>query len=309
MVGVVARSYGRPPNEETGADMSEIDTRHDLEYKVGVRREWTVAAPGWERWFDTTEAAGAGRVITAVLLDRAALLAGDHVLDVGAGYGEPGLSAAVAVGPTGTVTCLDISGDMLAFAERRASGAGLSNVAFVEADIEDHPLDSGSFDVVLSRAALMYASDPLSTLRRLYAALRPGGRLAAAVWASPDKVAFATPVGVMVEMGVIAPPPPGPGPFALGADGLLETIVRDSGFIDVASGTAVAVYEAPSPEACTQWLRDVAPPIADLIADQPSKVQQDVWERVTEAWTAFQGDDGAVRLPCTAVWVSGRANA
>lgn len=298
-----------PPNDETGADMSETDIRHDRKYKAGVRREWTAAAPGWERWFDTTEAAGAGRAITAVLLDRTALHTGDDVLDVGAGYGEPGLSAAAVVGPTGTVTCLDISGDMLAFAERRASGVGLSNLSFVEADIEDHPLDAGSYDVVLSRAALMYATDPLSTLRRLHAALRPGGRLAAAVWASPDKVAFATPVAVMVEMGVIDPPPPGPGPFALGADGMLETIVRDSGFVDVASGTAVAVYETPSAEACTQWLRDVAPPIADLIADQPAPVQEDVWERVTEAWTAFQGDDGAVRLPCTAVWVSGRANA
>jgi SAM-dependent methyltransferase len=213
--------------------MSNTQTERELEYKASVRREWAMAAPGWERWFDTTEAPAAGHAITAVLLDQAALKTGNAVLDVGAGYGEPGLSAAALVGSTGRVTCLDISGDMLAFAERRAPDAGLTNVAFVEADIENHPLESRSYDVVLSRAGLMYASDPLSTLRQLHSSLRPGGRLAIAVWGSPDQVAFATPVAVMIEMDVIDAPSAGPGPFALGGDGVLETLVRDAGFVDV----------------------------------------------------------------------------
>ena len=231
------------------------------------------------------------------------------MLDVGAGYGEPGLSAAAAVGPTGHVTCLDISGDMLAFAERRARSAGLRNVDFVEADIETHSLDPGSFDAVISRAALMYASNPLATLRRLHATLRPGGRIAVAVWASPDRVAFAVPVGVMVEMGVIDPPPPGPGPFALGEDGLLAGLVRSAGFENVRTGTAVAIYEFPSPEACTQWLRDVAPPITELIAHHPTDVQEKVWSRVTDAWAPFLDDTGAVQLPCTAIWAAAGVSA
>jgi SAM-dependent methyltransferase len=228
------------------------------------------------------------------------------VLDVGSGYGEPGLSAATAVGPDGQVTCLDISGDMLAFAETRARAAGLSNVSFVEADIEALELAPASLDVVLSRAALMYASNPLETFRRLHTALRPGGRLAAAVWATPDKVAFATPVAVMIEALGIEPPAAGPGPFALGADGGLENLVRDAEFTDVIVGTAVAIYKTDSVEACTEWIRDVAPPINELIADQPEPVRQDVWDRVTRAWAPFQDPDGAVRLPCTAICVSAR---
>jgi SAM-dependent methyltransferase len=246
---------------------------------------------------------GAGAV-TAVLLDRARLRPGDVVLDVGSGYGEPGLSAAAQVGHDGHVTCLDISGDMLAFAEERARTAGLSNVKFIEADIETAELEPDSYDVVLSRAVLMYASDPLETLRHLRRSLRTGGRLAVAVWATPDKVAFATPVPVMVEMLGIEPPASGPGPFALGEPGVLENLVRQAAFTDVASGTALAVFEFTDRKACTQWLRDVAPPITELVADQPSSVQDDVWQRVTEAWAPFQGEDGHVRLPCTAVWVS-----
>ena len=286
--------------------MSETHIQSDQQYKAGVRREWAMAAPGWERWFETTESEHAGRVITQALLDAVKLKARDVVLDVGAGYGEPGLSAAAAVGPTGHVTCLDISGDMLAFAERRARQAGLRNVDFVEADIETDGLEPNSFDAVLSRAALMYASDPLATLRRLNASLRPGGCIAIAVWASPDRVAFAVPVGVMIEMGVIDPPPPGPGPFALGEDGLLAELVRSAGFEDVSSGSAIATFETLSPEACTQWLRDVAPPITELIAHHPRDVQANVWSRVTDAWAPFQDDSGAVRLPCAAIWVAAR---
>ena len=286
--------------------MSSIEINDDHDYKSSVRREWKAAAAGWQKWLQTLEAEDAGPAVTRVLLEHACLQRGDQVLDVGSGYGEPGLSAAPAVGPDGHVTCLDISGDMLAFAETRARAAGLSNVTFVEADIEALELVPASLDVVLSRATIMYISNPLETLRRLHTALRPGGRLAVAVWATPDRVAFATPVTVMIETLGITPPAAGPGPFALGADGALEDLVRDAGFTDVVVGTALAVYETASAEACTEWIRDVAPPITELMADQPEPVRQDVWDRVTRAWDPFRGPDGTVRLPCTAVCVSGR---
>ena len=285
--------------------MAGTETSNNQEYKETVRREWTAAASGWRKWFEIHEAKTAARAVTSVLLERARLQPGDVVLDVGAGYGEPGLSAAAKVGDAGHVTCLDISGDMLAFAEERARTAGLSNVAFIEADIETAELEPDSYDVVLSRAAVMYASDPCETLRHLRRLLRPGGRLAVAVWATPDKVAFATPVPVMVEMLGIEPPAGGPGPFALGEHGALENLVREAGFTDIAAGATLAVYEFPDSETCTQWVRDVAPPITELIAGQPAAVQDEVWNRVTRAWEPFHGEDGHVRLPCTAVWASG----
>lgn len=116
--------------------MSSTEINHDHDYKSRLRREWTAAAAGWQKWLPALEADDAGAAVTRVLLEQAHVQRGDAVLDVGSGYGEPGLSAASAVGPDGHVTCLDISGDMLAYAETRARGAGLSNVSFVEADIE-----------------------------------------------------------------------------------------------------------------------------------------------------------------------------
>jgi len=284
--------------------MAGTEARADQDYKDAVRREWTAAASGWRRWLEVVEADGAGRAITRALLEQARLRPGDVVLDVGSGYGEPGLSAGIEVGANGHVTCLDISGDMLAFAEERARAAGLAQVEFIEADTETAEVEPGHYDVVLSRAALMYASDPLEALCRLRAALRPGGRLAVAVWGTPDKVAFSAPVPVIVEALGIEPPSGGPGPFALGEPGALEDLVRRAGFAEVLAGTAVAVYELADREACTRWLRDCAPPISELVASQPATVQDEVWERVTAAWSPFEGDDGHVRLPCTAVWVA-----
>lgn len=285
--------------------MSVSDITADEAYKASVRHEWTLAAPGWERWFDTTEAEEAGRAITAVLLNEASIGVGDRVLDVGSGYGEPGLSAAAIVGDSGRVTCLDISGDMLAFAERRARATGLGNVSFLEGDVEHHALERGAYDAIVSRAALMYAIDPLATLRRLRDALRSDGRLAVAVWATPDRVAFSLPVGVMIDMGVIDPLPSGPGVFALGADGVLEDLMRAAGFVDVRVGTAVATYATPTAEDCTRWFGDVVPPITELIASHPAEVQAEVWDRVTAAWAIYGDESGRVALPCTAVWAAG----
>ena len=285
--------------------MAGSEASGDEDYKDAVRREWTAAASGWRKWFEVVEAAGAGRVVTGALLERCRPVPGDVVLDVGSGYGEPGLSAAALVGKEGQVTCLDISGDMLAFAEERARDAGLSNVDFIEADTEAVELEPDHYDVVLSRAALMYASDPQDVVRHLRQALRPGGRLAVAVWSTPDKVAFSAPVPVIVEALNLEPPTGGPGPFALGEPGALEDLVRRAGFTDVAAGTALAVYDLPDRDACTRWLQDCAPPIAELVAGQPASVRDDVWSRVTGAWAPFEGDDGHIRLPCTAVWVSG----
>lgn len=273
-------------------------------YKDAIRSEWRDAAPGWFRWIATLEADAAGGRVTRTLLEEACVDAGHRVLDVASGYGEPGLTAARLVGPDGHVTCVDIAGDMLAFAERRAKDEGIGHIEFIERDFEGID-ELGPFDAIVSRAGLMYAVDPATTIGHLRSLLASGGRLAAAVWTTPDKVAFALPVAVMIEEFDVAPPPPGPGVFALGGSGVLRSLVTEAGFVDVAERKVTAVYEMRDPTEATRFVKDVAPPITRLIADRPAHEQQAVWDRVTEAWEVYRGDDGLVRLPCEALCVSG----
>lgn len=276
-------------------------------YKDDVRTEWRAAASGWRTWYSTLEAENAGKIASKALVEGAGVGPGDRVLDVAAGYGEPGLTAARAVGPRGLVACCDISQPMLDFAQERAAEAGLGNVEFVVGDAEELDFGGEPFDAIISRAGLMYFVDVAGTLRRLRSLLRPGGRLAATVWSTPDKVGFAAPVPVMLEMLELPPPPAGaPGPFALGDIARLATVVSEAGFEDVGTGALQVVYELESPAAATRWLRDVAPPIAGLVAGRSPEAQKRVWDRVTEAWSPYVTADGRVRLDNEALWVTAR---
>ena len=278
-----------------------------VRYKAAVRAEWRDAAAGWRAWADVLEAPGAGLAVSRRLVELAGIGPGASVLDLAAGYGEPGLTAARAAGPGGRVVCADISAPMLALARERAGQRGLGNLDFVEADAEELAVPEASFDAVLSRQGLQFLPDPAGTLARARSFLVPGGRLAAAVWGPPAQVQFAAPVPVIRAELALPPPPAGlPGPFALADPARLAALAEAAGFTEVATGTVTATYRFASPEQATRWLRDVAPPVTALVAGHPPEVQERVWSRATEAWAPFTSADGQVRLDNQALWVTGR---
>lgn len=291
--------------------MGRTDTLDVQSFKQDLEQEWRQAAVGWRAWFDTMETEPGSGGLSRTLIDRAGLGAGDAVLDVGAGYGEPGLGAAEAVAPDGRVVLQDLSAEMLAFAADRLDRADLTGVEvqILRGDAEDLEPANSTFDAIISRAAIMYFADVAGTLARLRTGLKPGCRLAASVWAAPDQVGFAAPLPIILDELRLPPPPPDrPGPFALGDRERLAEVVFDAGFVDVQAGSQTAVWEFDSREACTRFLRDVAPPVTALVAGQPDEVAQRVWQRVTdEAWEPFTGPDGRVRLPNLAHWISAGA--
>lgn len=76
--------------------------------------------------------------IANLLLETAAITAGDRVLDIGCGCGATTLAAAAAAEPAGTVVGADLSAPMLDLARSRA--AALHNVEFRQADVQTDPL-------------------------------------------------------------------------------------------------------------------------------------------------------------------------
>jgi SAM-dependent methyltransferase len=286
--------------------MAGTTTFDPVQYKVSIRTEWRAAVAGWRAWVDVLEAADGGQAVSRALVQRAGIGPGDAVLDVAAGYGEPGLTAARVVSPGGRVVCTDISGAMLAFGRERAAVAGLDNLEFIEGDAEELAFEEASFDAVLSRQGLQFLPDITGVLARLRSFLKRHGRLAAAVWGPPREVQFAAPVPVIrAELGLPPPPAGIPGPFALADADQLVGLVEAAGFTDVATGIVTAIYQLGSTELATRWLRDVAPPITALVDPQPPEVQERVWAKVTEAWAPFTIADGRVRLENQAVWVTG----
>src|SRR3984893_6061387 len=118
-----------------------------IAFKSKQRADWNAMSPGWEAERDGFERGAAS--VTARLLDLGGVRPGQTVLDVATGQGEPALSAARIVGPTGRVVGIDASPGMLEVARRRAHGQG--NIEFIEADMESLGQVAGPFDVVLSR--------------------------------------------------------------------------------------------------------------------------------------------------------------
>src|SRR6185295_19565413 len=135
------------------------------------------------------------------LLACAAPVRGERVLDVACGTGLVTLEAARAVGPEGCVLGTDISDQMVEAARRRAEREGLSNVTFKRMDAEKLALPDAGFDVAFCALGLMYFPDPLRAVREMRRVLRPGGRLALAVWGESSRCGW-SPVFSIVEVEV-----------------------------------------------------------------------------------------------------------
>src|SRR5262249_21344546 len=141
-----------------------------------------VAGPRWVGRQGLQEARNVEML--AMLLEAAHAVPGEQVLDVGCGTGVTTEPYARAVAPGGGVTGVDISQPMLDAARRRMEKRGIANVTLLLADAQVHPFPPASFDLLTSRCGLMFFADPTAAFGNLRLALKPGGRLCAAVWAS-----------------------------------------------------------------------------------------------------------------------------
>jgi SAM-dependent methyltransferase len=100
---------------------------------------------------------------------------GDAVLDLGSGAGNDCFVARAIVGETGKVTGLDFTDEMLAKADENNTKLGYRNVGFVKGDIENIPLPSDSYDVVVSNCVLNLVPDKYKAFSEIMRVLRPGG--------------------------------------------------------------------------------------------------------------------------------------
>jgi ubiquinone/menaquinone biosynthesis C-methylase UbiE len=112
--------------------------------------------------------------LTEHVFRLAGLAPGMRVLDIGCGTGDVSFLAAALVGVAGEVIGVDKSPQAVALANQRAAAAGLANVRFITADLNEFVLDK-PVDAIIGRLVLMYFSDPAVLLRRLCRFVRPGG--------------------------------------------------------------------------------------------------------------------------------------
>ena len=101
---------------------------------------------------------------------------GERVLDLGSGAGTDSLVAALQVGPSGSVTGIDMTPEMVAKARAGAAELGLE-ITFVEGEAERLPFPDATFDVVISNGVIDLIPDKEAVFAELYRVLVPGGRI------------------------------------------------------------------------------------------------------------------------------------
>jgi ubiquinone/menaquinone biosynthesis C-methylase UbiE len=226
------------------------------------------------------------------MADAARLASGQRVLDVACGTGVLAREAARRVAPGGAVTGLDRSEGMLAVAGRQAP-----EVTWKLGMAEALPFPGSSFDAVVSQFGLMFFEDRTQALREMRRVLRPGGRLAVAVWdALETSPGYAAMAGLLDRLFGARIAGALHAPFALGDTKVLGALFSEAAIADVDIRTQVGTARFPS---IKSWVEtDVKGwTLADLIDDR----QYDLLQR--EAATAlrmFARADGAVEFDAPA---------
>jgi enediyne biosynthesis protein CalE5 len=276
----------------------------DMQLGDANRRMWadpaTVAF--WRYWqYDWDHLV---RAVNELIMAAANISSGQRILDLGSGHGEPALSLSQIVGPTGHVTATDLSAGLLALAVENAGIAGITNISFSVADAASLPFASATFDVVSSRFGAMFFADAPRACAEVLRVLRPGGRVAFAVWGAPHSVPWYAVAAEVLGKYVALPALDllAPGPFRYGERGSLASVLAQAGLCDVREEMHEVTLEWSRP--LSAFVSFIEALHCGLIAQVPERQHERIRAQLQAALRTFERA-GVLRLPATVNIASG----
>jgi len=250
--------------------MSSPDHAKIQKVRDQLRQEWTgdATVTAWRKWH--AQIAAFTRGATEAILETAQLRPGLRVLDLASGVGDPALSIAANVAPSGRVTATDLGPGMISLAEELARKNGLANIEFREANAESLPFADESYDVLTCRFGVMFFPDLRKALGECLRVLKPGGRAVFVAWGVQEQPFFATTGGIVMKHVPAPPPPPdpdGPSRSMFGERGRLRAALEAAGFQNVREEDRIVngVWSG-SLEKYWEQFTEVAAPFRPLIA-------------------------------------------
>ncbi|HTM74931.1 MAG TPA: class I SAM-dependent methyltransferase [Pseudolabrys sp.] len=188
----------------------------------------------WADEHETIDRLFAG--LTQIALDYAAPKPGERVIDIGCGSGTTVLEVAGRVGPTGYVLGADVSKPSVEKARERIATAGVHQAEIMLCDVSTHTFPANSFDLVFSRFGVMFFADPVATFAKIRKAMKSDGRLALAVFRTPQENKWAT--AALAAVRHLLPPitplgPEEPGQFSWADPARVHRILEGAGFKEV----------------------------------------------------------------------------
>jgi len=258
--------------------------------KAQLHAMWSAVAPGWAEHAAYADARGAQ--LAERMLDLTAVGPADRVLELACGPAGLGLAAAAR---GAQVVLSDVAPEMTALAAERA--AGLPDVVARVLDLEDIDEPDASYDVVLCREGLMFATDPERAAAEIVRVLRPGGRVAVAVWGPRERNPWLGLVfdAVAAQLERPVPPPGVPGPFSL-AHGL-DPLLVSAGFAGVSLREVAVPLRAGSFDEWWTRTSALAGPLAAILSSLPAPARAALGARLREATGPYEAADGSLELP------------
>lgn len=277
--------------------MSTARTREAVEQRRQSLEHWEGSAPGWVARQETIRRLS--EPVSQWMIDAIEPQPGQRVLELAAGLGETGFRVAELIAPIGGVITSDQSEAMLEGARARASQLGLSNVEFQVLNAEWIDLPLASVDAVLCRWGYMLMVDPATALRETRRVLRPGGRVALAVWDAVERNPWAAlPAVELRERGLVDPPAPGePGPFALGEEGRVRELLAQAGFSSVHLQALDLEQRTPSFEEFWNTTLDLSRNFHDAVLSRPRAEIEQIRVSLAERFAPYTAEDGSLSIP------------
>ncbi|MGN6532160.1 MAG: class I SAM-dependent methyltransferase, partial [Ginsengibacter sp.] len=207
----------------------------------------------------------------------------DHVLDIAAGTGEPGLTIALKA-KDGKVVITDLSDGMLVIARENAEKKGINNTEFVVCDVCQLPFQDNTFDAISCRLGFMFFPDMQLAAKEMFRVLKPGGRIVTSVWDAPEKNFWVTAIGgpINKNMQVPAPPPGAPGMFRCSKNGLIEELFNRAGFKNTLVNEVNGKLKCGTGEVYWTMMTEIAAPFVAALSKADDAMHEKIKNEVLE---------------------------